>query len=349
MSTTRPELFVAGVPYEIGVQYGNAMAAEIDRFLHDGLARINRLRDTPLSAAAVSKFVGESAFWIEKEIPAIAEQVSGLAAGAGITYEQAMSLQLRRELIRHPREAGDCTSIAHVGNGRGPLIAQNVDLVGDLSELSLVLHVESSDASRPKICLLTFVGLCAYLGINSHGLAVGINMVTSAGWRAGVPPYLLVGHILGCSSIAEALDELARIRRASSRYFVLADPGEAVGVEMTVTDLRILRAPLLAHANHFLHPDLQSLETKSGAELACSHDRLQRIASLAARGVDAQEMLGDHDGFPNSICVHNNGDLREIETVAGVVMVPRNRELRIAFGHPCRSEFRAYTAVAFPS
>jgi len=332
---TRPELFVAGGPYEVGVQYGNAIAAELDRFLHDDLARINRLRDAPLSPAAVSKFVGESAFWIEKELPAVAEQIAGLAAGAGITYEQAMLLQMRRELIRQP---GDCTSIAYADGG-GPLIAQNVDLVGNLSELALVLHVAGDDRSRPAICMLTFVGLCAYLGINSHGLAVGINMVTSPGWRAGVPPYLLVAHILGCSSIEEAVDELARIRRASSRYLVLADDDEIAGVEMTVTDLRTLREPVLAHANHFLHPDFQSVETKVGDELACSLDRRQRIAELAARGVDPREILRD-----DSICVHNDGDERVIETVAGVVMTPRKRELQIAFGHPCQSEFHAFSA-----
>lgn len=334
VSALRPELFVSGTPYEIGFQYGSALAAEIGRYLDDDLARINRLRDAPISGAAVSKFVGQSAVWIEKEVPAIAEQISGLAAGAGITYEQAMLLQLRRELIRQPGD--DCTSIAGAN-----VIAQTVDLTGNLSELALVLHV----SSHLKICLLTFVGLCAYVGVNSAGLAVGINMITSTGWRPGVPPYLLVAHILGCSSVAEALEELARIRRASSRYLVLADERGAVGVEMTVDDLRTLHSPLLAHANHFLHPDFRAFETKSDDELACSRDRLERIASLAARGVDAREMLRDHDGSPNSICVHNDGDPRTIETVAGVVMMPRTRQLRIAFGHPCATEFRVYSAV----
>jgi predicted choloylglycine hydrolase len=269
----------------------------------------------------------------------MAEQVAGLAAGASITYEQAMLLQLRRELILHPGEANDCTSIAFSRDDSGPVIAQNVDLTGDLSELSLVLHITSSDPSRPNICLMTFVGLCAYLGINSHGLAVGINMITSAGWRPGVPPYLLVGHILGCSSTEEAVDELARIRRASSRYLVLADENGAVGVEMTVNDLRTIRAPLLAHANHFLHPDFQSAELKTGEPLTCSRDRLQQIAALAADGVDAVEMLRSP-----GICVHNDGDARNIETVAGVVMTPRTRELRIAAGHPCESKFETYSA-----
>jgi len=333
-----PELFVSGTPYEIGVQYGSAAAAEIGRYLRDDVAQINRLRDTPLSGAAISKAVGASAFWIEKELPAIAEQIAGLAAGAGIPYEQAMLLQLRRELIRLPREPGDCTSIAHAN-----LVAQNVDLIGNLHDLSLVLHVTSADPSRPRICLFTFTGLCAYVGINSNGLAVGINMVTSPGWRAGVPPYLLVAHILGCGSIAEALDELARIRRASSRYLVLADGNEAVGVEMTVTELRTLRGPLLVHSNHFLHRDFQSAERKEGDELACSHDRLQRMTSLAAEGVDAQAMLRDHDGFPNSICVHNHGNVRVPETLAGVVMIPRDRALQIAFGHPCSAGFNEYS------
>jgi len=331
---TPPELFLSGTPYEIGAQHGSAMRGEIARFLGDGLAQIDRLRDTPLSKAAVSKFVGESARWIEKELPAIAEQVAGLAAGAGITYEEAMLLQLRRELIRHPREAGDCTSIVFADG----VIAQNVDLIGDMSDLSLIVHV----AGRTRMCLLTFAGLLAYLGVNSHGLAVGINMISSPGWRAGVPPYLLVGHILGCSSVEEAIEELKRIHRASSRYFVLADETRAVGVEMTVTDLRTLDEPPLAHSNHFLHPDFQQVETKSGEQLACSRDRLQQIVALARQGVAAEELLRDHDGYPNSICAHNGGDIRMTESVAAVLMNPRARELRVAFGHPCESEFRSY-------
>ena len=72
--------------------------------------------------------------------------------------------------------------------------------------------------------------------------------------------------------------------------------------------------------------------------------QLELESALAARGTDAEEMLRDHEGFPNSICVHNDGNERDLETVAGVVMVPRSRELRIAFGHPCQSEFRTYFA-----
>lgn len=344
MSTTRPELFASGSAYEIGVQYGSAFAAEIDQFLGDDVARINRLRDTPLSDASLSKLTGQYAFWIEKELPSIAEEIAGLAAGAGIRYEQAMLLQIRRELIRHRAEPGDCTSATYVVEGIGHLIAQNVDLIGNLSDLSLVLHVASSDPSRPRICLLTLIGLCGYLGVNSNGMAVGINMITSGGWRPGVPPYLLIPHVLSCASIDEALDELRRIRRASSRYFVLADVHGAVGVEMTVTDLRVLRKPVLLHANHFLHPDFRDADMKTGEQLACSQHRLQRMASLVDGGVDPRAILKDHDEFPNSICAHNLGDPRITETVAGVVMLPKTCEIQIAFGQPCRSEFRSYYA-----
>jgi isopenicillin-N N-acyltransferase-like protein len=292
----------------------------------------------------LSPLARDYAFWIEKDVPAIAEEIAGLAAGAGIRYEQAVLLQMRRELIRHRGDAGDCTSFAYANEAGERLVGQTVDLTGNLSEFSLVLHVAPADSGRPRICLLTFLGLCGYLGVNSAGLAIGLNMITSEGWRPGVPPYLLIRHLLSCTSVAEALEEIGHIHRASSRYLVLADTKEMVGVEMTVTDQRVLRQPLLLHSNHFLHPDFQSEETKTGASLADSCRRLERMATLVEQGLDRQDILNNHDGFPDSICVHNNGDPRLIETVAAVVMRPMKRELSIAFGNPCRSTYRTYSA-----
>lgn len=68
------------------------------------------------------------------------------------------------------------------------------------------------------------------------------------------------------------------------------------------------------------------------------------MAALAAQGAPLEEILGDHEGYPESICAHPADHDRHAETVAAVVADPARRALRIAFGPPCRTEFHAYHA-----
>jgi isopenicillin-N N-acyltransferase-like protein len=343
-----PVLAVSGTPYEIGCQHGSRFADEIRGFLADHLARINLLRGEALDRAAALAVVGGYLQWIEAELPDLAQEIRGLADGAGISYREAALLQVRRELVLHsadpaaPPQCCDCTSVGCFDATGQAVLAQNVDLAGGMEDLALILQVTPADPAKPRLCMFTFKGLCGYLGVNSAGLAIGLNMVFSRGWRPGVPPYLLIRHLLGLRSLDEVLSELRRIRRASSRYLLVSDGRAIVGIEMTVDDERLLTVPPLVHANHFVHPDLLAEEALDPATLASSRRREETMRRLLASGQSPASILADHGGYPRSICAHNLGTLTRTDTVGSVLLWPASGTLQALAGHPCKGTYVRY-------
>jgi isopenicillin-N N-acyltransferase like protein len=335
------ELTVMGSPSEIGYQHGRAFAVEIQRFLDDDLARINSLRERPLSRENALRAAGQYAKWIEREVPDVADEIAGIARGSNIDYLEAVLLQIRREIVAD-HTASECTAIGR-WTDTSCLLAQTVDLAGNMGDLALILKVVPLRPDSPAVCMFTFIGLCGYLGLNESGLAICINMIQSPGWRPGVSPYALMRHLLSKASVAEALDEIQRIHRASSRFFMLADWQGLVGVEMTVNDHRTLNARRLVHTNHFIHRDFTGMERNTRSGLANSRLRFDRASKLFADGDVPEVILRDHENFPRSICSHNQGSIRVPCTVGAVILKPREQELLATAGLPCQNLFETFS------
>lgn len=251
---------VSGPPRQRGEAIGRAH--------RDAIGRVVGLRTTP--SAAIRPY----AECVREQLPWIAAEVAGLAAGSGVTVEDAWWLQLRRELNPYP--AGDCSTAALPGAG---LLGQTVDLPPELGHGLHLLDIDS-DAESPAALVVTFAGLLGYLGINSAGLAVGINMVQSADWGTGVPPYLLVRAVLRCADLDDAVELLRRTPRASSRCLTLLAGHDAVLVEMTATELRTSTASVIAMTNHYLHPDLAPLDASDPTTRMESRLRRRRLRTM---------------------------------------------------------------------
>ncbi|MEV7414911.1 C45 family peptidase [Streptomyces sp. NPDC089919] len=341
----------AGSPYELGLAHGRALAGPLRAFLDDGLARLNHLTAAPFTLAGLTPRITAYRAAVTAALPALAEEVAGLAAGAGISEGEAWLLQLRREIMGYSRipTAGDCTTYARTGTG-APVLAQTVDLNGDLDQHISVLRLAPAGAPR-RTLVLSFAGLLGYLGVNSDGLAVGLNLVLGGEWRPGVPPYLAIRHLLDTAgSVTEALDVLAGLPLASSRSLMLCDARRAVYVELLGDEMRVTEAAPQAgvrtavHTNHFLHPDLTARDELNVFARNSSRRRLAAAAEgLAALPADAAP--GDHFALLSRppICVPDRGDIRAERTVAAAVLHPAAGTLHLRPGDPSRSATRAFT------
>jgi hypothetical protein len=333
---------VAGGPRKRGRALGEAMGARIRAFLERDLAHVNRVRRVPLDRARARVLALSHGRAVGAALPDIDEEIRGLAEGAGIAYEDALLLQARRELIGNGE---DCTLVALRDPCGGAVLAQTVDLPGDLTEEGHMLRVRGGTRAGADILMWTHTGLLGYLGLNGHGLAVGINMVLSSGWRPGVPPYLLVRHLLALADVEACLAEIARIPRASSRCLTLADASRTVMVEMTVDAHRAIEVDGPAvHCNHYLHPDFRPLDRIfSGSSTFVRTTRLDALLARAGAPTvdDARAWLADHGGAPASICAHDRGATRG-RTVAAVVQHAAEGVVEAARGTPCTASFHAF-------
>jgi isopenicillin-N N-acyltransferase like protein len=341
-----PFVRATGPPFDVGGRHGAARAAELRAFLDDGLARIGRLAPEPVSVPALLPRLAAYSAAIAAATPRLSEEIDGLAQGAGICREEAVLLQVRREIIGFQRvpAAGDCTTYASLtaGPGGGPVLAQTVDLNGNLDDQIAVLDVGWDDAPR-RVLVLSFGGLLGYLGMNSDGLAIGLNLVLGGDWQPGLPPYLAIRHLLDqAGSVAEALAILPGLPLASSRSLTLCDQNSAATVEIVDNELRLVEPGV--HTNHLLHPDFAQRDALNVFARNSSRLRLTAgqaaLDSLPAAGADVEQHFARLSQPP--ICVADTGDIRRERTVAAVVMLPDRGELHIRPGDPSRSATQSF-------
>jgi isopenicillin-N N-acyltransferase-like protein len=363
-----PLIRARGEPFDVGYQHGLARAAALRAFIDDDLCRINRLVPEPVSLDSLRPALARYGAAIAAATPALSEEIDGLARGAGISRELAVLLQARREIIgfRRVPAHGDCTTYASLsaGPGGGPVLAQTVDLNGDLDDQLAVLEVSLASRSR-RALILSFGGQLGYLGVNSDGLAIGLNLVLGGEWRPGLPPYLAIRHLLdsaGC--VADTLAILRGLPLASSRSLTLCDRTTVACAEILGDELRFVELAEPVHTNHFLHPDFTELDELNVFARNSSLLRLKACAAgvagfaepaggtaaargaaaargTAAAGADVEEHFALLAQPP--ICVADTGDIRRERTVAAVVVLPDRGELHVRPGDPSRSATQTFT------
>ncbi|MEU1519811.1 C45 family peptidase [Streptomyces sp. NPDC005811] len=346
-----PLVRVHGEPFAAGHAHGERLAAPLRSFLGDSLARLGRVMAGPVTLAGLRPAIAAHRAAVTAAAPELAEEVRGIAAGAGIEESEAWLLQLRREIMGYRKVPvpvmGDCTTYARSGPAADghPVLAQTVDLNGDLDDHLAVLDVARPRTGRRSL-VLSFGGLLGYLGLNSDGLAVGINLVLGGDWHTdGLPPYLAVRHLLDtAASVEEALEILTGLRLTSSRVLTLCDPRRSVWVEHLDGAYRLGEAATpVVHTNHYLHPDFTAADEINVFARNSSLRRLDAgTAGLGALPADAgpEEYFGVLSEPP--IRVPDSGDIRRERTVAAVVMLPDRGELHVRPGDPALSTTQVF-------
>lgn len=338
----------AGDHFTVGRRHGEARRAALRAFLDDGLCRLNHVMPARVSMDTLRPTVDAYREAISSATPGLAEEIRGLAYGAGIDPDEAVLLQLRREIMGYLKvgAAAECTTYARVGSaGTGDsVLAQTIDLNGNLDDQVGVLDVTVTGA-RHRTLVLSFAGLLGYLGLNGAGLAVGLNLVLGGEWRPGLPPYLAIRHLLDtASSVDEAITVLRGLRLASSRSITVCDQEKAAWVEVLGDEMRVVEAAQSMHTNHVLHPDLVPYDEINIFARNSSVRRLDACASGLA-GLPHPATVEEHFALLSTepIRVPDEGDIRRERTVAAVVMLPGRGELHLRPGDPSHSRTHVFS------
>ena len=229
--------------------------------------------------------------------------------------------------------------------------AQNWDWIGRQRAALVVL--KTVDAAGRRITTLTEAGMLAKIGLNDAGFALGLNIVRSLrdGARPGIPVHALLRHLLSCASVADARERLqtaATLGFGSSSNIPCADAlGDVACFEVAPAGWAELM-PLngtVVHTNHFLCEALLPQQAPVGVAVS-SAPRLDTAARYAAQPrlglVELQAFLRDESDGYFSICRSPNPAWSlesRMESVAGVIIRPRSRQIWIAPDVPSRVAF----------
>ena len=356
-----------GSPVEIGRQHGEA-ARDL---IHQHLAMATgKLRAAGIDADESRRRAALYKPYIQQYTPKFAEELQGLAEGAGITVDEAYMLQLRAELqttdfsaegspaAAEAREAiaNECTTFAISGDVTAdgiPVAGQNADLPAPTRELGMVMKIMPDDG-RPEVLMLTPAGQISYIGINGRGMAAFANFINTTGWRAGFPRYFLSRTALEEDSIAGARARLAPIRRASSRNLILMDgDGDAIDLELAVEREGVIEPDggVITHANHFVAPEVVDEEQAKGDRLqnSCTrHDRMRELIEGKRGSVtldDTMAFFRDRANAPDAICRYEGDGPGDYITFASVIARPTVGELFVAPGPPDQHEYKRYALI----
>lgn len=281
--------------------------------------------------------------------PDLADEVAGIAEGAGLPEETAYALQLMDEEWWWGRSnAAHCSSMAVApADGRPTLVAQTMDLPRWHDGAQALLKIQ--DGSHQSY-VFTSAGMIGLMGVSGRGLGICVNTLNQLAVNPrGLPVTFVMRGALARGSAAAAADFLGQVPHASGQNYQLGDRSEAFTFECSAGGA--VAVPFSdgcsPHTNHPLvsvdrrdatahmedsdesHGRLQSLRT----DLALVPDKAAVKAGLAAR----------RTGGIVSITPHN-AVLTAPMTVGSVIYaLGEDIELSVCAGPPSHESWREIT------
>jgi isopenicillin-N N-acyltransferase-like protein len=265
--------------------------------------------------------------------PELTEELEAMAHAAGVSAAEALIVGGFTDFVDAVRALGsdapeedDCTAI---------LVPEYLCQTWDMHD-SATAFVVLLDVREPVPCLsFSTVGCLGQIGMNAHGVAVGINNLVATDGRVGVTWPFVVRRALQASTALEALKAITEAPLAGGHnYLVLDAQGRGYNVEAMPTHHAVtpLTDGVLVHANHCTDPEARRREaTRAPALQASSQARHARALALATRDTTAEALMA----FTRDPVVCRSSEAPyHVETSGAVVLRPGTREFWAVWGLP---------------
>jgi isopenicillin-N N-acyltransferase-like protein len=346
---------ISGKPRQRGKQYGRKFKDPIHAFLDK---EIYQVCTKHASRDKLLRYAGQCTKAVKEYSPTIAEELEGIAEGAGLKLEEAVLLTLHEETAGHKDGAlppvEHCTALA-----AGPpdtrdgntYVGQNWDWMASVYGLSSMLLWKRPEG--PSLLAYSYPGLWVGAGLNSAGIALcwswgdGLGI---KGPRVGIPSYVLIAQMLYQDTLAGALDEARRARHAGWFNFVLADAkGRVATVEGTPEKLVVQ-----THRGHTARASYACREILGGPKdkPLKLHPQCRRMFDLLAGSegkLDKPTLQGFFADHKSTICKHpgfkRGGGINESGgfTVDSMLFNCTTREAHVSRGPGCSGRWKTFT------
>lgn len=342
-----PFLDVSGSSYEVGLAVGRAFRQRLQAFV--AFKRAQAADWDGAAAAAGGAILREGC---DRHAPHLLEEMRGYADGAGAAFDDIVRINSGDEARARVTAADDdgCTAFALAPRltGHGALAGQSKDGPGPQERHYVVLRMRP--AGRPAVLQLTYPGMLAVFGLSETGMYVGANQIYDGTTFAGMPVMLAKRMLWETQSVDEAARLFADHGLSTASNFLLCDGrGRATCVEMKGSRCGRVDPEhgLIVHTNHYLCANLRGGEDAASIARYRSRQRRDHLTQLLRRREGditpafLFECLGDHDGWPRSICAHRTPD-EHYGTTAVLVAQTQAGRLHVCIGRPCRNRPRTH-------
>jgi isopenicillin-N N-acyltransferase like protein len=357
-----PVIEMQGTHFEMGRQYGvqcrdliRELAAKADGIF----VREERLWEEARRAMA------EAIPVVREAAPELLEEVEGIAAGTGLSFDDVFRLSCSAEMgqwqgCTEQRSAvsisDECTSLA-ARTEAGTLVAWNMDWYEML--LPYIVLLKGQPEGQPPFLAFALAGSVGRPGLSEH-ISISANQLpyrptetppeSGPQWAGpGVPYCFLSRMLLKQKSTPEALELLERTRRMACLNYTLGDTtGDICCVETTPEAQAVLRpdGDFVAHANSYHSPKFQGIPEPERAERDPRAHTARALLLEASRPLDRHAIAAvqthHFPGGSDGICIHREFGGRKAITLLSFIAEVGSGRMWAAYGSPCEHEFLPY-------
>ena len=358
-------LKLSGTPYEMGYQHGMTYADDIRKLTEE---RLHLSCDSTwtgrnLRREQVLQLANDCLPYHEAYAPDVMDELCGMSDATGISLAELIITGGFTDFVdviynayakepAVPVYGNECTSWlttnAMMQNGHA-MLAQTWDMHATATPHVILIHAKPDNA--PEYYALSLTGCVAMIGMNSHGITVGINNLAGADGQPGVTWNFVCRKILQQTNLDDALQCLTEAQLAGGHNYLLLDAeGNGYNVEAMATAIHIteLQDQPLVHANLCLHENCSAVERPLTQELF--DDSTTRVRRTTIRmnesrkytAVDLMDIMRSREDGDNSVCSIAAPPFYS-ETCAAVVIAPATRDFWAVWGLPTENEYEHFS------
>lgn len=348
---------LAGTPFEMGVQHGVLYRDDIRRYCVERMALVADGRWTGNYKPSRPEILSIAEACIpahEAYAPDLMDELRGLAQATDLTLGELIVVGgftdfidtvygvYKMEGALSPRlTIDDCTAFIvpdHRAEGAG-FFGQTWDMHDTATEFVILLRLEP--AGEPKSLVFTTTGCVGQIGMNEHGLAVGINNLQGADGRVGVTWPFVVRKMLQQDNVADALACITDAPLAGAHNYLLFDKsGRGYNVEAMATHCHVtpLADSPISHTNHCLVPATSALAQRRLPEAQVSSE--SRLALAEGYLQKEPVTIGDLQALTRQtpVCQKSKPPLH-VDTCGAAIMRPKTGEFWAVWGRPDENEY----------
>lgn len=354
-------LNLKGTPYEMGYQHGQVYREEIRRYTAERVALVQAGQwsgQVELSRAEVLNLAEACIPAHDTYAPELMAECRGMAAATGLSLAELIIVSgftdfvdtvyrtyQKRDPLQPMLAIDDCTAfiVPDALAGGAGFFGQTWDMHDTATEFVILLQLEPDDG--PAALVFTTTGCIGQMGMNEHGLAVGINNLLGADGQIGVVWPFVVRKILQQDNLDDALACLTEAPLAGAHNYLLFDATgagynvEAMSSHCVVTPLA--SEPLL-HTNHCLFPETEALsQPRLPESQSDSEERLHMAETLLReRPLTINHLQNLTRQEP--ICATAETPYF-VESCGAAIMRPKTGEFWAVWGRPAENEYERFT------
>jgi isopenicillin-N N-acyltransferase-like protein len=294
--------------HEWGLQHGEEFKTPIKE-----LAEIRRhlmLAKNPALNRKLDELAMEQFQLSKKFAPHVADEIEGIAKGAGLTLTELVILNNYTDFrdISLPEEG--CSTV-HIQTPDEVLAGQTWDMHRSAKNYMCLIHVPGNDNHTAQL-VLSLVGCVGLMGVNTHNGLIGVNNINTTNAKTGLIWPLLVRKALEGKNLGEMRHILLHAPVTSGHNYIVSSPEGGEHLEITPTVAEKVSALAkgqvggIFHTNHCMGYEIEKIEDKKSISSTTfnRYNLLSRKTYKIQNLEDFKNLLSDHDEFPKSICSH---------------------------------------------